>query len=161
MIKLILRRVFKSLRTIQEWAEDGSFSESTNQDRQINTNTKISRNVNTISQMSVPQYKVINVWSYLKFKEGSQAHHITKVLDFEEWIAMEEILRRVNELFGVQYQNERSLYPYLKTLVDSGLLEASMLGGKMRWRKKNLMQTINLMIEETENEVVVPSQPLQ
>ena len=81
-------------------------------------------------------------------------------LDFEEWITMEEILRRVNELFGIQYQNERSLYPYLKTLVDAGMLEASMLGGKMRWRKKNLMQTINLH-EEIENEVVANSQPLQ
>jgi len=161
MIKLILRRVFKSLRTIQEWAEDGTVSESTNQERAINYVSKGNKNVNTLTQMSVPQYKVINVWNYLKFKEGSQAHHITKTLDFEEWITMEEILRRVNELFGVQYQNERSLYPYLKTLVDAGLLEASMLGGKMRWRKKNLMQTINLMVEEIENEAVVPSQPLQ
>ncbi len=160
MIKLILRKVFGSLRTIQEWANEGAPSENTFQNQRINQNSTIRNSVNTATQMSVPQYKVINVWNYLKFKEGSQAHHITKVLDFEEWITMEEILRRVNELFGVQYQNERSLYPYLKTLVDSGLLEANMLGGKMRWRKRNMMQTINLM-EEIENEAVVPSQPLQ
>ncbi len=161
MFKLIIRKVFRSLRSIQEWADEGTVNESTIQNKLINQNQTINRNVNQIAQMSVPQYKVINVWNYLKFKEGSQAHHITKVLDFEEWIPMDEILRRVNELFGVQYQNERSLYPYLKTLVDAGLLEASMLGGKMRWRKKNLMQTINLMEEEIENEAVVPSQPLQ
>lgn len=161
MFKLIIRKVFRSLRSIQEWADEGTANESTNQNKLINQNQTINRNVNQIAQMSVPQYKVINVWNYLKFKEGSQAHHITKVLDFEEWIPMDEILRRVNELFDVQYQNERSLYPYLKTLVDAGLLEASMLGGKMRWRKKNLMQTINLMEEEIENEAVVPSQPLQ
>lgn len=160
MIKLILRKVFGSLRTIQEWANESTSSEGTFPNHRINQNSTIRNSVNTTAQMSVPQYKVINVWNYLKFKEGSQAHHITKVLDFEEWITMEEILRRVNELFGVQYQNERSLYPYLKTLVDSGLLEANMLGGKMRWRKRNMMQTINLM-EEIENEVVVPSQPLQ
>jgi hypothetical protein len=160
MIKLILRRVFGSLRTLQEWANEGTASETTFQNQRVNQNNTLRNGVNTTTQVSVPQYKVINVWNYLKFKEGSQAHHITKVLDFEEWITMEEILRRVNELFGVQYQNERSLYPYLKTLVDAGLLEASMLGGKMRWRKKNLMQTINMQ-EEIENELVVPSQPLQ
>lgn len=161
MFKLIIRKVFRSLRSIQEWADEGSANERINQNKHINQNQTINKSVNQITQMSVPQYRIINVWNYLKFKEGSQAHHITKVLDFEEWIPMDEILRRVNELFGVQYQNERSLYPYLKTLVDAGLLEASMLGGKMRWRKKNLMQTINLMEEEIENEVVVPSQPLQ
>ncbi|MBM3281844.1 MAG: hypothetical protein FJY86_00700 [Candidatus Diapherotrites archaeon] len=160
MIKLLLRTVFRSLRSIQDWADEGAENERTYQNSQININQQNNKNINQISKMSVPQYRVINVWNYLTFKEGSQAHHITKILDFEEWIPMEEILRRVNELFGIQYQNERSLYPYLKTLVDAGLLEASMLGGKMRWRKKNLMQTINLM-EEIENEVVVHSQPLQ
>ncbi len=160
MIKLILRRVFGSLRTLQEWANDGAANETTNHNHIVNQNNTLRNGVNTATQVSVPQYKVINVWNYLKFKEGSQAHHITKVLDFEEWITMEEILRRVNELFGIQYQNERSLYPYLKTLVDAGMLEANMLGGKMRWRKKNLMQTINVQ-EEIENEAVVPSQPLQ
>jgi hypothetical protein len=159
MIKLLLRSVFRSLRSIQEWADEGAGNERAYQNNTINQNLTSNKNVNRITQMSAPQYKVINVWNYLSFKEGSQAHHITKVLDFEEWIPMEEILRRVNELFGIQYQNERSLYPYLKTLVDAGLLEASMLGGKMRWRKKNLMQTINLM-EEIENEAVVNSQPL-
>ncbi len=160
MIKLILRKVFESLRTLQDWANEGTSSEGTFHNQRINNNNAARNGVNAVGQMSAPQYKVINVWSYLKFKEGSQAHHIIKVLDFEEWITMEEILRRVNELFGIQYQNERSLYPYLKTLVDAGMLEANMLGGKMRWRKKNLMQTINLQ-EEIENEMVVPSQPLQ
>ncbi len=160
MIKLLLRTVFRSLRSIQDWADEGTGNERTYQNNQFNNNSQNNKNVNQITKLSVPQYKVINVWNYLTFKEGSQAHHITKVLDFEEWIPMEEILRRVNELFGIQYQNERSLYPYLKTLVDAGLLEASMQGGKMRWRKKNLMQTINLM-EEIENEAVVHSQPLQ
>jgi DNA-binding PadR family transcriptional regulator len=99
------------------------------------------------------------MWDHLTFKEGTQAHHITKVLDYEEWISMEEILRRVNELFGILYQNERSLYPYLKTLVDAGLLEANMVGGKMKWRKKNLIITVG---EEIEEEIVnrPVSQPL-
>jgi hypothetical protein len=161
MFKLIIRKVFRSLRSIQEWADEGTANENSIQNKTITKIQQNNKNVNQVTQMSVPQYKVINVWNYLKFKEGSQAHHITKILDFEEWIPMDEILRRVNELFGVQYQNERSLYPYLKTLVDAGLLEASMLGGKMRWRKKNLMQTINLLDEEIESEAVVSSQPLQ
>jgi DNA-binding PadR family transcriptional regulator len=74
---------------------------------------------------------------------------------------MEEILRRVKELFGIEYQNERSLYPYLKTLVDSGLLEASVVGGKMRWKKKSLMITVSEW-EEMEAPIGTPiSRPAQ
>ena len=74
---------------------------------------------------------------------------------------MEDILRSVKELFGIEYQNERSLYPYLKTLVDSGLLESSVVGGKMRWKKKALL----ISVEELDREMMVQqttpiSQPL-
>ncbi|MDP2665888.1 MAG: hypothetical protein Q8P05_00060 [Candidatus Diapherotrites archaeon] len=99
-----------------------------------------------------PRFRIVNLWDYLKFREDTQAYHISHVLSFDEWTAMDEILRRVKELFQVEYKNERSLYPYLKTLVDSGLLEVNVAGGKMRWRKKTLMISL-----EEEEEAVVPA----
>ncbi len=159
MLKAIFRSVFKSLSKLQQWAEDGPVSES----NKYTTTTQISHKLTEMSEglktQGTPRFQIVNVWDHLTFKEGSQAHHITKVLDYEEWVSMEEILRRVNELFGILYQNERSLYPYLKTLVDSGLLEASMNGGKMKWRKKNLMITVREMIESEEVETRSVSNP--
>ena len=55
---------------------------------------------------------------------------------------MGEIRRRIGELFGAEYKNERSLYPYLKTLTDIGLMENSSVGGRMRWRKQDLLVRI-------------------
>ena len=52
---------------------------------------------------------------------------------------MAEIRRRVKELFGADYKNERSLYPYLKTLTDVGLMESTSIGGRMQWRKHDLL----------------------
>jgi hypothetical protein len=139
MLKGILRSVFRAITTLQQWVEEESINES----KASKSNPKITlQNELVGGGVSRKQYKIVNLWDYLLFKEGTQAHHIIKVLDYEEWIGMEEILRRVNELFGVAYQNERSLYPYLKTLVDSGLLEVNMVGGKMRWRKRNLIISV-------------------
>ena len=94
----------------------------------------------------IAQYKaeklveeIHSLWDYIKFNEQSQAHHICSILGFEEWVDMEEILRRIKELFGAEYQNERSLYPYIKTLVDCGLVETTAFGGKRKWRKKEVL----------------------
>lgn len=164
MIKNILRTVFRGLNKLQAWVEEDNKSEGHifNQARTKNNQLIVkNENMTQTIEMRTPRFKVVNVWEHLTFKEGTQAHHITKVLDFEEWTPMDEILRRVNELFGILYQNERSLYPYLKTLVDSGLLEANMTGGKMRWKKRNLLITVNELIEEEVNVPVAQSQTLQ
>ncbi len=153
MIKLLLRSVFRAVNTLQKWVEDPQANEG-NPKRESLKLTELSEN----NGLRTPpnRYRMINVWDHLTFKEGTQAHHITRVLDYEEWVGMEEVLRRVNELFGITYQNERSLYPYLKTLVDAGLLEANMVGGKMRWRKKNLIISVKELIEEEEREITPP-----
>ncbi len=83
--------------------------------------------------------KIHSLWDYISFTTHSQAFHICNVLGFEEWVSMDEILRRIKELFGAKYQNERSLYPYIKTLVDCNLLETTGFGGKKHWRKKELL----------------------
>ncbi len=92
--------------------------------------------------------QIHSVWDYLKFKENTQAFHLANVLGFDEWVDMEEIRRRINELFGADYRNERSLYPYLKTLTDIGLIESNSVGGRMQWRKHDLL----VKIEEKESE---------
>ena len=94
--------------------------------------------------------QVHSIWDYISFTAHSQAFHICNVLGFEEWVSMDEILRRVKELFGAKYQNERSLYPYIKTLVDCNLLEASGFGGKKHWRKRELLIKIEEKKQTTE-----------
>ena len=81
---------------------------------------------------------IINLWDYLAFKENTQAFHIMAVLGFEEWIPMDELRRRITALFGIEYENDRSLYPYIKTLVDAGLLETLRTERKQKWRKRGL-----------------------
>jgi hypothetical protein len=78
-----------------------------------------------------------SIWNFLDIKENTQAFHLKEVIGFEEWVDMEEIRRRIFELFGIQYKNERSLYPHLKTLVDLGLFETTDVGGRRKWRKKD------------------------
>ncbi|MBN2067133.1 MAG: hypothetical protein JW744_01555 [Candidatus Diapherotrites archaeon] len=83
--------------------------------------------------------EIHSVWDYLKFKENTQAFHLSSVLGFEEWVDMQEIRRRVKEIFNVEYKNERSLYPYLKTMDDIGLMESTNVGGKRQWRKRDII----------------------
>lgn len=83
--------------------------------------------------------EIHSVWDYLKFRPNTQAFHLSSALGFDEWIDMTEIRRRTKELFGAEYKNERSLYPYLKTLTDIGLMESTSIGGRMQWRKHDLL----------------------
>ena len=99
---------------------------------------------------------IISLWDYLKIIENTQAFHILSVLGFNEWVSMDEIKRRVNEVFQITYKNERSLYPYIKTLVDTGFLEAISAGGKRRWRKRDLIIKIELEKEREKESETIP-----
>jgi len=79
------------------------------------------------------------LWDFLRFAENTQAYHLINVIGFEEWIDMEEIRRRIKEIFSIEYKNEKSLYPYLKTLTDINLFETTNIGGRKKWRKKELL----------------------
>lgn len=94
------------------------------------------------------EVRILSVWDVLKFNDNTQAFHLSSVIRFDEWVTMDEIRRRIFELFQIDYQNERSLYPYLKTLVDIGLIESTNIGGKRKWRKKDLL----IKIEKEEEE---------
>ncbi|MFH1586728.1 MAG: hypothetical protein ABID38_02635 [Candidatus Diapherotrites archaeon] len=83
--------------------------------------------------------EIHTIWDYLSLLDHTQAFHISSVVGFEEWVSMDEIRRRILELFGIEYKNERSLYPYIKTMVDLGLLESTSAGGKKKWRKRDLL----------------------
>lgn len=80
-----------------------------------------------------------SLWDFLAFTENTQAFHLVNVIGFEEWADMEEIRRRVKEIFAIEYKNEKSLYPYLKTLTDINLFESTNIGGRRKWRKKELL----------------------
>ena len=82
---------------------------------------------------------VMSLWDLLSIQDNSQAFHLINVIGFEEWIDMEEIRRRIQELFNVEYKNEKSLYAHTKTLVDLGLIETISAGGRRKWRKKELL----------------------
>jgi hypothetical protein len=109
-------------------------------------------------------FEVRSIWDFLQFNEHTQAFHLASVIRFDEWATMDEIRRRIFELFQVDYENERSLYPYLKTMVDIGLIESNSIGGKRKWRKKDLLIKIEKeekeakKEEEKEKEVILESQ---
>lgn len=96
--------------------------------------------------------RIYSLWDYLNILENTQAHHILSVIGFDEWIPMDEIKRRVRELFSIDYKNDRSLYPYIKTLVDVGLLETMSAGGKRKWRKRDLIIKLQEKLSEKEEE---------
>ncbi|MFH1391243.1 MAG: hypothetical protein ABIH20_02935 [Candidatus Diapherotrites archaeon] len=98
--------------------------------------------------------EIHSVWDYIKLNDNSQAAHITAILGFDEWIPMDEILRRIRELFGMDYKNDRSLYPYIKTLVDIGLVETNNVGGKKKWRKRDILIKLEGKKEKEKTEKV-------
>ncbi len=98
--------------------------------------------------------EVRSIWDFLQFNEHTQAFHLASVIRFDEWVTMDEIRRRIFELFQVDYENERSLYPYLKTMVDIGLIETNNIGGKRKWRKKDLLIKIEREEKEAEKQEI-------
>jgi len=96
--------------------------------------------------------EIRSIWDFLQFNEHTQAFHLASVIRFDEWATMDEIRRRIFELFQVDYENERSLYPYLKTMVDIGLIETNSIGGRRKWRKKDLLIKIENEGKEAKKE---------
>jgi hypothetical protein len=97
--------------------------------------------------------EIYNLWDYLEFQVNTQAFHVSKVIGFDEWVTMDEIRRRIMELFNVNYKNERSLYAYIKTMVDCGLLETTSIGGKRKWRKRDLLIKLKKKKEKLKQEL--------
>jgi hypothetical protein len=118
---------------------------------------KMQEKVVQTAQVSTSQktLEVRSIWDFLQFNEHTQAFHLASVIRFDEWATMDEIRRRIFDLFQVDYENERSLYPYLKTMVDIGLIETNNIGGKRKWRKKDLLIKLEKEEKEAQKEQVL------
>ena len=144
VFKRIIRLIGKSLLDIYNWSNSRDESPPiVIKELNIEEITEISqpkiKEINEIEKdADNKSSEIINLWDYFQFNENTQAFHLVKVVGFDEWVDMEEIRRRIRELYGIDYINERSLYPYIKTLVDSGLFEGISAGGRRKWRKKGL-----------------------
>lgn len=82
------------------------------------------------------EIQIISIWDVINCNVHPQAYHLVSVVPFDEWISMDEIKRRIWDLFQIEYKNDRSLYPYLKTMVDLGIIETNNIGGKTMCVKK-------------------------
>jgi Cdc6-like AAA superfamily ATPase len=123
ILKTVMRKLILAVKKIGKWAEED----------QKPTIGKLKQSAGETAS------EVQSVWDYLSFKENTQALHLSSTIGFEEWVEMPEVRRRIRELYNMDYKNERSLYPYVKTLVDSGLIESTDIGGKRKWRKKPML----------------------
>lgn len=101
-----------------------------------------------VSNKNIDSYA--DIWHYIKPKENTQAYHVLSVINFEEWTDMDEIRKKIKDTFFIEYQHEKSLYPYIKTLVDIGLLETNSVGGKRKWKKKELVVKTQMYLPNKE-----------
>lgn len=141
VIKKIVCELIGSLEKLKNWAEEDKKEES------IYSETE--------SEQHPPakeEKKVFSLWDFIEFKKGTQSDHLTQAIGFDEWLSMDEIRYRINELMGVEYKNERSLYPYIKTLVDCGFLNVNNVGGRRRWKRNECLIEV-VSEEEVEREV--------
>ncbi len=122
IIKTVMRKLINMVKRLESWAEETPEAKSPTEQK--------------IAQLPA---EIQSIWDYVAAKENTQAAHLISVVGFEEWVEMPEIKRRVKELFGMEYKNDRSLYPYIKTLVDCGFFESTDIGGKRKWKKKALL----------------------
>lgn len=126
VIKTLVGAIFKTFEKIKNWAEiEEKIYESQGEEKEI-----------------------YSLWDFLSFAENTQAYHLVNVIGFDEWVNMEEIRRRIKEIFSIEYKNEKSLYPYLKTLTDINLFESTNIGGRKKWRKKELFFELEIDKEE-------------
>jgi hypothetical protein len=79
--------------------------------------------------------KLKTIWDILKINDNTQAEHLLKSIPSDQWVTMDEIKKKITLEFNIEYKNEKSLYPYLKTLVDINLIKINNTGKKRSWKK--------------------------
>lgn len=100
-----------------------------------NKNTFSQENIKTADVESITINQLNTIWDIIKVKENTQAEHIIKSIPTDKWITMDEIRHNIKLNFNVEYANEKSLYPYLKTLTDINLIKVNNTGKKRTWKK--------------------------
>jgi hypothetical protein len=98
--------------------------------------------IHNADEESQEEVMVADLWNYIDPLKNTQAYHVISVIGFEEWVDMQTIKDRIKQMFFIEYKNEKSLYPYIKTLVDIGLLETNSVGGKRQWKKHEILISI-------------------
>jgi hypothetical protein len=97
-------------------------------------NTSENANIRSVTVEELKN-EINTIWDVLKIKENTQAEHIIKSTPADKWVTMDEIRHNIKIQFNVEYINEKSLYPYLKTLVDINLIKMNNIGKKRTWKK--------------------------
>jgi transposase len=112
---------------------------------QENQQNLILKHEQDIKQINIHELKqnINTIWDVLKIKESTQAEHIIKSLPLDKWVTMDELKHNIKLEFNIEYKNEKSLYPYLKTLVDINLIKTNNTGKKRTW-KKNIIIINNI-----------------
>ncbi len=114
-----------------------------NKQKNIITNLPVKLVHNEPEEEEEDDSVVDDLWNYIDPLKNTQAYHVISVIGFEEWVDMQTVKDRIKQLFFIEYKNEKSLYPYIKTLVDIGLLETNSIGGKRQWKKREILISIN------------------
>jgi hypothetical protein len=102
----------------------------------LNTkNNIIEDTTQTIDVKKIITNQLHTIWEFLKIKENTQAEHIINSIPSDKWVTMDEIRHNIKLNFNIEYSNEKSLYPYLKTLTDINLIKLNNTGKKRTWKK--------------------------
>lgn len=102
------------------------------------TNNNINQKIDSTKIYDVSKINNQNIntiWDIIKARENTQAEHIINCLPDDEWIDMVDLKNRIKLQYNVEYQNEKSLYPYIKTLTDINLVKVNNSGKKRTWKK--------------------------
>ena len=118
---------------IQEHQPTLNYNNSIEQNIQISEITKI------YDVAKINKNKINTIWDVIKAKENTQAEHIINCLPEDQWIDMEELKQRIKLQYNIEYQNEKSLYPYIKTLTDINLIKLNNAGKKRTWKKNIIL----------------------
>jgi hypothetical protein len=99
----------------------------------INDNKK--QDISKIYNIQEIENKLKTIWDIIKINEDTQAEHLLKSIPTDQWVTMDEIKKKILLEFNIEYKNDKSLYPYLKTLVDINLIKINNTGKKRSWKK--------------------------
>ncbi len=96
------------------------------------------------------EIEIDSLWNYIHALQNTQAYYLIETINFEEWTTMDEIRDKIKLYYGAEFKNQKSLYPYLKTLVDIGFIETNNIDGKKKWKKKEILLKIAKKKKEVE-----------
>jgi len=100
-----------------------------------NKNNIVEDNIRTANVENLTINQLNTIWDIIKIKENTQAEHLIRSVSSDKWVTMDEIRHNIKLHFNIEYSNDKSLYPYLKTLTDINLIKVNNTGKKRTWKK--------------------------